>query len=113
MRITRTVTRPVEMHAAQEHLVGRHGGRQQLQFALPGEDVLIDVIRCLGRLEDQNVARVDCPELHGELVDNDAVADLKGRFHRARRNVKGLKDERSDQEGDENRHHDDDAPLDQ
>ena len=86
------------------------------RLAGEADDPLDQVLDRVGRLvlrpfEHDDVASVDVVNLVRELVDQHAVTDAQRRFHRSRRDVEGLQQERLDEQGDEECSDDDAYPL--
>jgi hypothetical protein len=68
---------------------------------------LDEISRLIFRVfEDDDIPPLRGSEMIDELIDQDMISDLEGGKHRARRNLEGLYDEGSDNEGQNERNYD-------
>ena len=106
----------VEVRLEQLDVVDQHDAVAHLdRLALEGDDPLDQVTlrRPIDLVEDDDVPTIRIVEPVGELVDEHPVAVVKGEVHRVAIDHEVGEHECAHEEGDEQRHADDDDPVDE
>ena len=108
----------IEVRLDQLGAVDEHDAVADLdRFALQGDDPLDQVARSVGRalelVEHDDVATIGIVQSVRQLVDEDPVAVVQRGVHRVAVDDEVREHERAHEEGDEQRHPDDDDPVDE